>query len=838
MEGNLKRMGKKKYKYFFNIVIDVLMNYFQIANDYSIKMESAYGSSMSYGVVPSTVRHYRLNRLPRDDYFPSYLCDLCEAINMSIDKSKKYSNNKYAQDVTYVGEDLKQIFNRDYAVIYPEFCAKVQQKINTLFSDVKPLITCIKELLEYAYNSKDQISPCSTLEFIDNESIHVNQEKKEEIILTLLNPEKPSNRVSQKYHFTKERYNSTCLLSNTLWEREDSNMLLYQVDGKLYGMNLLNGFSEELPFDNVDVYYVDSSELYFISNKRLVKYDLANEVEIGSAKLADRGEIVQFFVKDNVYIITSKNISIYSKEDLSLMNRISIDKLKLELFIEDIKYLCIVDAVLDEQELIISLANLDASEEEGGLSINCKNGSKKNYICGLDLASSVIIPFKNNHETAKFINTSSTRIGEHGHNYLTINNDKLFSYFDNYLYIWDKKTKVLIDSINIHIHEHGIEAIDYYNNYIITGGFSGEIKFWDIEAKRCSFTLLEHSHWITDLKVIGEKLYSASGDNLIIRWDLGKIIHTEEFTQNLTASKWNNQGIYWNGKRIYANFESGYVEMELMELKLSEDEQKLGQVQQLYRIGKKEKDINFYIDDHFLFIDIFAVNNALNSLLVRIDLLDVYKKAVKIEHEDSISKMLCFDNKIILCSQFSGEISVFNNRNLALESIKEIHDEGILDISQNSLFFTTIAMDNYLKVWDKRNFELVQQMEGWGAVYICDSFLVHSTISNELKLLSFDNMTNQYQEIKSVAAHSEMIEEILVYEDREIILTRDKYHIFFWDYKLNRLGKMQVNKNIKGVRIAKDILTVSYGNRSEDIFKLDITKKANLIPKMIQSSLK
>lgn len=624
-----------------------------------------------------------------------------------------------------------------------------------------------------------------------------------EVRLKKINALSTIDKLNKKFIYETQKYDSICEISDCFWVENNDKYILYNVDGKIHKLSINSSFSEELDYNNVSFFQVYNSILYLLCDKKLIQYDLIQKKEIRSMTIEDISIAIKFIVKDNIYIATRKDIYIYDANNFNLIKQINIDDITKDLLKEDIKYLSIIDWVLNNQNIIISFSNLDAHLEKDGLAVSIYKGSKKNHICSYDLKTGKIRGFKEKaYKYATFENTERSRIGEEGHHYLVINKNHLYSYFEDIIWIWNLSNKTLIDKIDIGIFAHGINSFTVYENYIICGGFTGELKIWDVLSKRCLYTFLEHSSWIVDVKLINDKLFSASGDNLIIQWDIEKIIKSEAYTPNICTNKWHNEKIFWKNKKILANFENGFLEM------IDVDNET---VEQLYKIGFEEKSINFYIDNDVLYFDIFAYNDTLHSLLVKLDLNTRCVKTV--DHDSSTSKFICFDNKVVLCEMFGGEMQIYND-DLQLISQKKIHDEGIVDIGQNDTLFATVGLDNKILLWRKKDIKIIKTYNGWGAVYICNDFMVFSDIFNNLNFVSFKSNPKQYDVIKKCKMHTQSIREIFTYED--LLVSYDEKNLFLWSDELISVGQLHLKRNIANVRIIENILTIEYSSGCDD----------------------
>lgn len=627
-----------------------------------------------------------------------------------------------------------------------------------------------------------------------------------EVFLSQVNAFPPIPRYKQIFYFPKDTYNSICKIADSIWEKCGQAYTLFLVDGKIYKLSLTTAYSEQLDFNNVEGFKLSGSNLFLFCEKKLIKYDLLTESKLKVVQLESFTRLIKILIGKDMYVVTNKLIFALDIDTLSVLKIYSIEDIVKQNLGNKIDYLNITDAVINCDELILSFANLSTREENGKIFISLNAGTKENYIFSFNFTTEAVKPFMQDYDTARFTNTSKTRIGEDGHNYFFLKNNRLVSYYDNLLFIWDMHDKLLISTIDIHIHEHGIEALAVYEDFIVTGGFSGELKVWDCKSKRCMFTFLDHSKGITDLKLIGHLLFSTSSDGLIIKWDMDRIIQSEAFTPNITAAKWDNEMVDWHSNTILANFESGYLELLDSNFNL---------IRNLYYIGKEEKKITFFLSEDILYFDIFGCKELLKSALVKYDLNRNISKMIV--HELVVSKMLCFSDTLILSGLLRGDI-IITNKNLDSLTCMPVHKDGILDMSQNENFIATIAMDNRVRLWNKIDFSLFAELEGWGAVCLWDKFFAFSTIKHELKLYSFNETLKTLEYIRTVDTNQEIIEGIIKYD--KLILTYDKNSITFWDHQLNRLGGKRFDRYIHHVILKNDILTIDHGlNRDKEIFK-------------------
>ena len=66
--------------------------------------------------------------------------------------------------------------------------------------------------------------------------------------------------------------------------------------------------------------------------------------------------------------------------------------------------------------------------------------------------------------------------------------------------------------------EEQVWCLHYVNNYLVSGGSNGSMKFWDLNARRCVKSIEAHQGIVYSLGTVGGLLYSGGQDCMIRSW--------------------------------------------------------------------------------------------------------------------------------------------------------------------------------------------------------------------------------------------------------------------------------------------------------------------------------
>lgn len=95
-------------------------------------------------------------------------------------------------------------------------------------------------------------------------------------------------------------------------------------------------------------------------------------------------------------------------------------------------------------------------------------------------------------------------------------------------------------------HLNGVTAIAARNNFIVTGGMTGDISIWELGAKNMHLvkTLKEHHQMVSQIKFSrdGSEFWSCSHDGSVIIWDANRVVSRQRFMQQA----------FFNGADVHA----------------------------------------------------------------------------------------------------------------------------------------------------------------------------------------------------------------------------------------------------------------------------------------------
>lgn len=95
-------------------------------------------------------------------------------------------------------------------------------------------------------------------------------------------------------------------------------------------------------------------------------------------------------------------------------------------------------------------------------------------------------------------------------------------------------------------HSHTISSLscDEDEKYCVTGSWAGNARLWDLRMRACAATFVGHTHWVTQVKCLGNEIVTGSRDNTLKLWDIRKIkaIDSQELLKVATvAAKLKNK---------------------------------------------------------------------------------------------------------------------------------------------------------------------------------------------------------------------------------------------------------------------------------------------------------
>ena len=201
-------------------------------------------------------------------------------------------------------------------------------------------------------------------------------------------------------------------------------------------------------------------------------------------------------------------------------------------------------------------------------------------------------------------------------------------------------------------------------------------------------------------------------------------------------------------------------------------------------------------------IEIIKEKIKLKKQLTKSDLQNI---TIINAHNHYITSISNFPSGNFISLSWDKSIKIYDKLYRTIQHIKNAHNNWVRSVAiENDNFFITCSLDKSIKSWIKTDNEFKNHQTIFNAhksdinqiLLSSNGYLLSCSDDNKIKIWAKNN-NNHYKLIKDLA-HSTQIFSILLFEDKNRLVSSGNYEAKLWNFNINNL------KNINAIKLFDD----------------------------------
>lgn len=353
------------------------------------------------------------------------------------------------------------------------------------------------------------------------------------------------------------------------------------------------------------------------------------------------------------------------------------------------------------------------------------------------------------------------------------------------------------------------------SSYIISGTSDKSIKMWSLETRNTIHVFLGHTQGVSQIKVIADKLYSASSDKTTRIWNITE--RKLEFTSPSSAYSLNALDVHTSQKfAIWADFN------KLIVWNLENSRKHFGLEGHL---KENIKSVLFSPNGKYIIsaskdgsIKFWDIKNMCES-----QKLEGCKAAAIVGCTNKEKNLIYFGLE-------DGSFSVYDTEHALLLN-QQSHVGAIRSIGHNSKYnlLVTGGRDKVIKVWDMSTNFLIQTLEGHTDIIRCllfdqkEEILVSGSWDKTIKLWDI----HSYTMLQEFTSHTSSVMSLTLSHENILISGSGDKLIKFWDLdSMTEIFTLSKHKKaVTCLKLNSDNTTLASGSQDNSIVLWDVLQK-------------